>query len=46
MSPLWHHCMAVYWGHEDVSVLAAYMKHVLGWWQDQARPFIQLCQLN
>jgi hypothetical protein len=45
-SLLWHHCMAVYSGHEDIMVLMEFMKHELGWWADQMRPYIELCQAN
>jgi hypothetical protein len=41
---LWEHCMAVYNGHEDISQLMQFMRFVLGWWADQMRPIVQLCQ--
>jgi len=41
---LFQHCMAVYNGKEDIETLMQFCRFVLGWWADQIRPVVQLCQ--
>lgn len=41
---LYAHCMGVYNGTEDITILADYLRAIFGLWIDQSKPLIQLCQ--